>query len=131
MVPTRIRCLKYPLSRRPPAGRPMATKNQSCVEPIQLTLEEDAVPARTYRSWYTPNDDMYPKVAKIAIHLRRSHQCISACNMKNDNTYPPATVHHAVTPPSGLAPLSSIAVCDADIVSDLEFSFFGAFMSNV
>jgi hypothetical protein len=67
--PTEITCLKYPLSRRLPTGRPTATNKKSCVEPIQLTLEEDAVPARVYKSWYTPNDDKYPKVAKSANHL--------------------------------------------------------------
>jgi len=74
MEPNKITHLKYPLSRRPPAGSDMAMKHQTCTEPIQLILEEDDVPDRTYKSWYTPNDDMYPKVAKSANHLDRNHQ---------------------------------------------------------
>src|SRR6266481_4689616 len=75
--PAKTTCLNFPLSRRLPAGRPRAKNSQSCIEPIQLILKEEC-PARVYKSWYTPNDDRYPKVAKSASHLDRSHQRKSA-----------------------------------------------------
>jgi len=51
IVPKKTTCLKYPLSSRLPAGSAMADRHQICTEPIQLILEEDDVPDRTYRSW--------------------------------------------------------------------------------
>jgi hypothetical protein len=47
MEPPKTTCLKYPLSRRLPAGSAIAAKLQTCTEPIQLMLEEDDVPDKT------------------------------------------------------------------------------------
>lgn len=85
-------------------------RKKKFTEPIQLTLEEDDVPARVYKSWYTPNDDVYPKVVNSASH-------------------PPATVHHAFASPSWFPPLSGMEASN-EIVISVVFSFIRVSMSN-